>query len=236
MSTSTSIGITERLDEISTAHAGIRAAAEQMTEADARLADHLPGWTRGHILIHLADLSRAFARQARYALKGETIEVYDGGRETRNRSIEANHGRPVEWLREQLDEGLTALEQAWDGLDEDDWQRACAYRNGPLLGTQLAWWRETELHHVDLGTGYRSEQWSKALSAHVVDFLQPRLPKDRTVRVVSQDTDDSWESGDGAEVTVRGDIRTLAAWISGRPSTATPTVEDAVAPELGAWP
>jgi maleylpyruvate isomerase len=90
---------------------------------------------------------------------------------------------------------------------------------------------------VDLGTGYRSEQWSTALSTHVVDYLQSRLPKDVDVRTVAQDTGDSWQSGEGAEVTVRGDVRTLAAWISGRPSATAPTVDGAdTLPELGTWP
>ncbi|WP_406456097.1 maleylpyruvate isomerase family mycothiol-dependent enzyme [Streptomyces sp. NBC_01622] len=228
------IEIPERLKEITAAHERLRAEAAGLTEQDARAAIELPGWTRGHVLIHLADLSRAFARQARYAVEDRTVEVYDGGRPTRDRRIEELHDRPVEWLREQLKEGLTALEEAWAALGPDDWDLPCAYRNSPLFATQLAWWRETALHGVDLGAGDRSEDWSAALSAHVVTFLQVRLPEGTSL--VAEDTGQEWHKGTGDGAEVRGSLRSLAAWISGRPHPAAPTTTAAALPELTAWP
>ncbi|GAA1083077.1 maleylpyruvate isomerase family mycothiol-dependent enzyme [Kitasatospora arboriphila] len=231
------IGTDERLAEIAAAHARIRTATAALTEEQAREAIDLPGWTRGHVLIHLADLAKAFARQARYAARGETVEVYDGGRPTRDKSIEANHDRPVEWLRAQLEEGLTALEEAWAALGPDGWDLPCAYRNSPLLATQLAWWRESELHTVDLGVGRRSEEWSPALAAHVVTFLQPRLPQSPAVALVASDTGLTWGDTAAAAVVVRGDQRALAAWLSGRPTTTPPVADGGAAlPELNAWP
>jgi len=229
------IGTPERLKEITAAHERLRAEAAGLAEDDARTAIELSGWTRGHVLIHLADLSRAFARQARYAVEGKTIEVYDGGRPTRDRRIEELHGRPVEWLREQLEEGLTALEEAWAALGPDGWELPSAYRNSPLFATQLAWWRESELHGVDLGAGHRSEDWSTALSSHVVSFLQPRLPEGTVL--VAEDTGQQWRVGAGDRVEVRGSVRSLAAWISGRPHGSLPATAMGVAlPELTAWP
>ncbi|MCZ2526902.1 maleylpyruvate isomerase family mycothiol-dependent enzyme [Streptomyces sp. HB2AG] len=233
------IDVPERLKEIRVAHDRLRAAAAEVTEERAREAVHLPGWTRGHVLIHLADLSRAFARQARYAAEGRTVEVYDGGRPTRDRRIEELHGRPAEWLREQLEEGLTAIEEAWDALGPDGWELPCAYRNSPLFATQLAWWREVELHTVDLGVGHGSEEWSNALSSHVVAFLQPRLPQG--VVLNADDTGEEWSTAAGGQdlVVVRGPLRALAAWISGRPHRVLPVADGdpaAALPELNAWP
>ncbi|BAJ28092.1 MULTISPECIES: maleylpyruvate isomerase family mycothiol-dependent enzyme [Kitasatospora] len=215
--------------DISDAHRAL--LAEKLTESQARAAIELPGWTRAHVLIHLADLSQAFARQARYAAKGELIEVYDGGRPTRDRRIEELHGRPAEWLNERLAEGLAALEESWAALSEDDWQRPCAYRDSPLWATRLAWWRESALHLVDLDVGRRSEQWSAELSGHVVEFLQSRLPAGTRLEAV--DTGRTW--GEGR--TVRGSLRALAAWISGRPAAERPAaVDGGPLPELTAWP
>ncbi|GAA2496203.1 maleylpyruvate isomerase family mycothiol-dependent enzyme [Streptomyces thermolineatus] len=233
------IDVPERLKEVRAAHDRLRAAAAGVTEERAREAVHLPGWTRGHVLIHLADLSRAFARQARYAVEGRTVEVYDGGRPTRDRRIEELHGRPAEWLREQLEEGLTAIEEAWDALGPDGWELPCAYRNSPLFATQLAWWREVELHTVDLGVGHDSEEWSTALSSHVVTFLQPRLPQG--VVLSADDTGEEWSTAAGGQdpVVVRGPLRALAAWISGRPHRVLPVADGdpaAALPELNAWP
>ncbi|MBD3550038.1 MULTISPECIES: maleylpyruvate isomerase family mycothiol-dependent enzyme [Streptomyces] len=233
------IDVPERLKEIRAAHERLRAAVAEITEEGAREAIHLPGWTRGHVLIHLADLSRAFARQARYAAEGRTIEVFDGGRPTRNRRIEELHDRPVEWLREQLDEGLTALEEAWDALGPDGWERPCEYRNSPLFATQLAWWRESELHTVDLAVGRSSEEWSTALSSHVVSFLTVRLPEGFVL--TAEDTGEEWSTAaEGATpVAIRGSLLSLAAWICGRPHPAVPVVDGdpaAALPELNAWP
>ncbi|WP_438306850.1 maleylpyruvate isomerase family mycothiol-dependent enzyme (plasmid) [Streptomyces sp. HUAS TT11] len=224
------ITVEERLKEITAAHVRLRAAAA-MPERQAREPIGLPGWTRAHVLIHLADLSGAFARQARYAVQGRTIEVYDGGRPTRDRRIEELHDRPVEWLRHQLTEGLDALELAWAALGPDDWALPCSYRDSPLFATQLAWWRETELHGVDLAVGSTAEEWSLPLARHVVTFLQPRLPEN--VRIVSEDTGEQWTSGPGTDTTVTADLRTLAAWISGRPASRLPEGE---LPQLKSWP
>ncbi|MGQ4516192.1 maleylpyruvate isomerase family mycothiol-dependent enzyme [Streptomyces sp. DW26H14] len=228
------IDVPERLKEITAAHERLRAEVAALTEEGAREAVELPGWTRGHVLIHLADLSKAFARQARYGVAGKTIEVFDGGRPTRNRRIEELHGEPVAWLRDQLFEGLTALEEAWAALGPDGWDLPSAYRNSPLFATQLAWWRESELHTVDLGVGRHSEEWSSALSSHIVSFLQPRL--EEGVHLVAEDTGEEWRTGAGDAVTVRGPLRSLAAWISGRPTGTPPTTDGAPLPELNAWP
>src|SRR6478735_200200 len=81
--------------------AELRRAADVVTGIAASLDDaavaapsELPGWTRGHVLAHLAGIANAMARQVEYSTRGERIELYDGGFEGRNRAIElaAGHG------------------------------------------------------------------------------------------------------------------------------------------------
>ncbi|MER7004145.1 maleylpyruvate isomerase family mycothiol-dependent enzyme [Dactylosporangium sp. NPDC000555] len=224
-----------RLAEIDAVHAWIRSAIAGLDEDGVRAPSGLPGWTRAHVLVHLGDLSRAFARQARYARRGETIEVYDGGRSTRDKSIEENHTRDAAWLVEHADTGLADLRDAWSGLSPQDWQRPCAYRDSPLIATQYAWWRESELHGVDLALGRTSERWSAPLAAHVVTYLQPRLGPDAGVRLEAPDAELTWNP-DGA-VTVSAPLTALAAWISGRPAAAAPVVSPSGPPPLlHAWP
>jgi maleylpyruvate isomerase len=219
------------------AHSRLRATAARMTEQDARAASLLPGWTRGHLLTHLADVSTAFARQADNARRGEVRAVYAGGREGRNNSIEAGSGLPIEELRARLDQGLSTLETAWAQLTPADWQQPCGHRDQPLTGTAAAWWRESELHLVDLDVGYQAQDWSPQLCAHVIDFLLPRLPENNAVVLVSKDTGHRWEQGHGPKVVLVGPLHRLTAWISGRPTTQLPAVKDnAKLPELGDWP
>ncbi|MFE5888956.1 maleylpyruvate isomerase family mycothiol-dependent enzyme [Streptomyces sp. NPDC056468] len=227
-----------RLAEITATHARLRADAAALDDTAAREATELPGWSRGHVLTHVGDLARAFARQARYALEGRTIEVYDGGRPGRDAGIERGAGRPAAQLREALDDGLTQLEEAWAKLGPDDWALPCAYRDSDLLATQLCWWREVHIHHSDLGTGYRPEQWGDALGEHLVGYLLPRLPDSRTTVLLSADTERRWEFGTGTPTTVHGTQNTLAAWLAGRSAAQLPKAYGAAdsLPELGPWP
>ncbi|MER7003790.1 maleylpyruvate isomerase family mycothiol-dependent enzyme [Dactylosporangium sp. NPDC000555] len=229
------LDIAGRLAEIGTVHAWLRSAIAGLDEDGVRAPSGLPGWSRAHVLVHLGDLSRAFARQARYAQRGETIEVYDGGRPTRDKSIEENHSRDAEWLRNHAITGLDDLEDAWSALGSADWDRPCAYRDSPLIATQFAWWRESALHGVDLALDNTSEQWSPALSAHVVTYLQTRLGPEPGVGLVA--TDAGLALNPGADVVVTAPLTALAAWISGRPAAVTPSVTPpGELPALHAWP
>ncbi|WP_405810843.1 hypothetical protein OG524_16610 [Streptomyces sp. NBC_01520] len=88
---------------------------------------------------------------------------------------------------------------------------------------------------MDLGAGHRSEEWSLALSSHVVSFLRPRLPQ--STLLVAEDTGQEWRTdGDGATV-IRSSVPALAALISGRPHGTPPTADAGTAlPELNARP
>src|SRR4051794_17136879 len=68
-----------------------------LTDAELTAPSRLPGWTRGHVLAHLADNARAFAVVARRAAEAPADDMDAGGmyasREARDRSIEEGAGR-----------------------------------------------------------------------------------------------------------------------------------------------
>ena len=227
-----------RLAEIASAQVRLRADAAALDDAAVREATGLPGWTRGHGLTHLGDLARAFARQARYAAQGRTVEVYDGGRPGRAASIERGAGRSAAELREALADGLTQLAESWAALRPTDWALPCAYRDADLLATQLCWWREVHIHHVDLGTGYHPQEWGDALGEHIVGYRLRRLPATRTTVRRAGDTGRRWQYGEGPPTTVEGSQHALAAWLTGRPAAHGPTAAGTVGPlpDLGPWP
>lgn len=133
--------------------------------------------------------------------------------------------------QEALEERLAALEASWAGLSAADWELPVAYRNSTLLATQPCWWREIEIHSVDLDFGYGVEDWGLDLSAHVVDHLLSRLPG--AFRLTAEDTGRRREVGSGAAAELSGSQRDLAAWLAGR-RTANPL--NGPMPELGPWP
>ncbi|MDM7832532.1 maleylpyruvate isomerase N-terminal domain-containing protein [Cellulomonas edaphi] len=202
--------------------------ASHLTEAEAHAPVALPGWTRAHVLTHLGDLSAAFARQARYAQRGERIDVYDGGRPGRDASIEAGAARPLPEILDGLRAGFTALEEAWSDLSDEDWSLPCAYRDLDLHATRLCWWRELEVHWVDLEVGRTPADWSFATSGHLVDWLRVRIPVPAVL--TATDSGRTWgESG----TPVEGPQHALAAWLAGRSSGDDLT---GALPLLDPWP
>ncbi|MFH9060709.1 maleylpyruvate isomerase family mycothiol-dependent enzyme [Streptomyces coeruleorubidus] len=79
--------------EVIEAHRVLARLVGPLDDDQVRAASALPGWSRGHVLAHLADSARMFARLAEHALRGELVPAYDGGVDERNAIIEAGAGR-----------------------------------------------------------------------------------------------------------------------------------------------
>ncbi|MGE9363442.1 maleylpyruvate isomerase family mycothiol-dependent enzyme [Isoptericola nanjingensis] len=187
----------------------------------------LDGWSRGHVLSHVANVGAALARQAEHAARGEKIAPYDGGQAGRDAAIEAGAGRTAAEHAAALEASRARLAAAWPAPGDALWSARVAYRDGVLTDALLAWWREARIHSVDAtaGLGDRAlgyDAWDDAFCAHLREFLAVRLPAD----------------GGGLELV--GDARDVAAWLAGRtPEGAVSALRDGVAvplPALGPWP
>ncbi|WP_333769077.1 maleylpyruvate isomerase family mycothiol-dependent enzyme [Streptomyces sp. IBSBF 2435] len=215
-------------------HAKLRGLLAGLTEDAVRAPSALPGWTRGHVLTHVEGVALALARQARYALRGRLIEVYDGGRPARDAAIEAGHGRGAAQLATAVGDALDEAEASWAGVGPDDWQRPVTYRDGTVRTAGLAWWRELEIHTADALLGAGPEDWPPHLCTHLVGFLSVRVPEGIALTLTAVDADLSWRLGDGDPVAAEGRLTDLAAWLAGRlprqPLTGDPL------PRLGSWP
>ncbi|MER7344992.1 maleylpyruvate isomerase family mycothiol-dependent enzyme [Streptomyces aurantiacus] len=226
----------ELMPRVSQAHARLLELADQLDDRQKDAASALPGWSRGHVLAHLAGNARAFDRQARAALRGEDVDLYDGGQAERDRSIERGAARPLAELYEELSLAQRALEDTWGLLTAADWRRAVRFRHATVLDTALARWREAEIHAVDLGVGHRPRDWPVAFALHALDFLAARAPAG--TRLVLRATDDEFTQvlGRGATVEVSGAVRDLAAWLAGRGVDDRLRTTGSALPELGPWP
>src|SRR6516164_11535621 len=70
------------------------ASAAALTDATAREPSALPGWTRGHVLTHVARNADGLGNLLRWARTGTKTPMY-ASREARAASIEAGAGRPA---------------------------------------------------------------------------------------------------------------------------------------------
>ena len=216
----------------------LRTLLPALTEEAVRAPSPLPGWSRGHVLSHLEGVGLALARQARYARRGALIEVYDGGRPARDAAIEAGHRRGAPQFTTALAAAMDEVEASWAALGPDDWTRPVRYRDGVLLDAGLAWWRELEIHTVDLDLGPAFADWSPEFCAHVLDFLAVRIPQGVRLTLSAPESGTDGEPvfahGSGSPVKVTGTPQDLAAWLAGRHPSA-PLAGDPL-PQLGPWP
>jgi maleylpyruvate isomerase len=217
------------------AHRTLEGLVAGMNDRQVAEASALPGWSRGHVLAHLTDNARMFARLAEHALRGELIAGYDGGVDERNAIIEATAGRSAAEHRARLAAHTAGLEATWARATDVDWSRPVTFRDADLAATVFARWREAWIHMVDLELGVRPDDWPEDLAAHAIDFLLSRLPAGTRLR--AEDMGRRWSVGDGPPGTVvTGGVRDLAAWLAGRTPGVSPMVTAEELPALGPWP
>jgi maleylpyruvate isomerase len=219
----------------------VASQAGKLTEEDVTAPSLLPGWTRGHVLAHLAGISNAMARQLEFAGRGETVELYDGGFEGRTKAIEMSAGHTLEQHRADVDSALERALRAFNSLDAGGWQAPISYRGGVVLDGGMALWRELVIHASDLNTGRGPESWSRPFCEHLFDFLSARVPDGQ--RFVLQPLGlPPVTIGTGNRSTViSGMLTDIAAWLAGRePSLgslrASAAADDVDLPELLPWP
>lgn len=216
---------------------------EKWSDTDMRAPSVLPGWTRGHVLTHIARNADGIAATVSGSLRGEIVKRYPGGQEGRNADIEAGSARTsleliadVRDSADRLDRILAAAAdaEAWD-LPTDE---------SRTIGQWLVRrWREVEVHRVDLGGSYAASDWPPSFVSYLVPALAQHLEKrtDNALRVEvtaegSLTTDlpgSTWQVGSDEPTVVAGPDWAIAAWLTGR----TQAVGDALSemPELPPW-
>ncbi|MEU5185282.1 maleylpyruvate isomerase family mycothiol-dependent enzyme [Streptomyces longwoodensis] len=201
--------------------ASVREATDRLLTAvaaldNAALAEpsRLPGWSRGHVLAHLARNADALVN----VLEGRPM--YASG-DARDKDIERDAPRPAAVQLADLRESGARFQEA--GAVPADWSRTVELRNGvtdSAARVPFRRWIEVELHHVDLGIGYELEDLPAEFTEREIDFLTQRFsgnPDVPPTRVT--DGTRAWSTGraaDAPEVTVTGPAADLLGWLAGR--------------------
>ncbi|MFH9730727.1 maleylpyruvate isomerase family mycothiol-dependent enzyme [Streptomyces sp. NPDC017260] len=201
--------------------ASVRDATERLLSAVGKLdnasvteSSRLPGWTRGHVLAHLARNADALVNVF------EGRPMYVSG-EARDADIERDAPRPLDAQLADVRESAARLQDAW--AVPGDWSRTVELRNGitdAASRVPFRRWVEVELHHVDLGIGYELEDLPAEFTERESEFLAARFaghPDVPPTRLT--DGTRAWSTGREAsapEVTVTGRPADLLGWLAGR--------------------
>lgn len=190
----------------------------------------LPGWSRAHVVGHLARNAEALGRLTVWAATGVETPMYSGP-EQRAADIETSSTLAPAVLRVQLKDTADDLEKAFDGLGEA-WQATVRSALGRVIpATQIPWMRVREvwLHAVDLDAGVRFESFPAdlvdALLADVAAVVgaKPDCPPVE-VRLTDRDAVLRLGSADAADQIVEVSAADALGWISGRSKSEFPAL------------
>lgn len=125
-------------------------------------ASRLPGWTRAHVVGHLAMNALSHVRLFEFAARGESGDQYEGGAAGREAGIESASRLPVADLKRELRRAVYALEGVWAGATSVAWQGTGLSAGGNVLQMSdlpFLRWREVVVHLTDLDAGFEPRQW-----------------------------------------------------------------------------
>jgi maleylpyruvate isomerase len=205
----------------------------------------LPGWTRGHVLTHIARNADGLGNLLIWARTGTETPMYPSA-QSRSDDIEAGAGRPAAGLAADVRDSAAAFAAEAAAVPGGAWAtQVRALYGAPfpafvVLERRLS---EVEIHHVDLAAGYSPGDWP----ADYVAIALPRVAKSFAGRedaprclVWAEGTPGPFrigpEQGGSPEVTIHGQPGDVLAWLTGRGGGTRLTVAGGRAlPELPSW-
>ena len=190
---------TERLDDV---------AAPSLCE----------GWSRGHVLTHLARNGEGIAALVRAAVDDSGETMYASA-EARDADIDAGAGRPVEEQARDVRDTAAAVGAELRRLRpehrETRLERVPGVRFIPARHLPFMRLREVVYHHVDLDAGFGFADVDAPLLVVFLDDEVKRLRRcdpapDLTIRTTEGD---EWTVGLGT-TTVSGDRASVLGWLA----------------------
>lgn len=135
---------------------------DQLDDTAFTEPSRLPGWTRGHVVGHLALNARSHVHLLACAMRGEQGEQYPGGAPARADAIDEASAWTPDVARKELRRSVYELEGAWAGASAEAWQGTGLSPSGLVVRIEdlpFLRWRETVVHLVDLDVGYSHLDW-----------------------------------------------------------------------------
>ena len=210
--------------------------AAGLDDESIREASLCQGWTRAHVLSHIARNADALANLVSWAVTGTPRAMYDSP-ESRDADIEAGSTRGAHEIFTDLEDSAARFAAAATGLAGAPERVEVEMRGGrKVLGGQLPTLRlmEVVFHHVDLDAGYTFAEADpgfvkRATTISIGRFKARDQVPSMTLR---SDEGDTWSIGDGAQ-DVTGSNAALLLWLARGDGVGVSS--EAPLPELPSW-
>ncbi|WP_280462861.1 maleylpyruvate isomerase family mycothiol-dependent enzyme [Nocardia carnea] len=230
--------LTSRMEQVAAATSELLATVDTLDDAALTAASTLPGWTRGHVLTHIARNADSLVNLLLWAHTGVETPQY-ASTALRDADIELGAPRPLAEQRADLVESAERLIGMARVPTAEQWQVEVRTRRGrPLPAYRIPWMRlqELRIHHVDLNAGYLPAQWPADFVAELLAEVAADLgarPDAQPFEIQATDTGFGATVGDGDPGRkVAAPAASLLAWLLGRGADETLPAD---LPQLPAW-
>jgi maleylpyruvate isomerase len=214
-------------------------AEADLDEAALGAPSALPGWTRRHLLAHVAANAGALGNLVHWAATGEPTPMYSSP-DARAAGIERGALLPADELGAWLRRSAQTLDDAMTALSDEQWQAPVLTAQGRTVpATEVPWLRAREVyvHGVDLATGLSfGDLPGGFLTALCGDVIAKRgTGPGPAMLLQAVDSGGQWElPGRDEVVRLAGPLAEITAYLTGRAHKLT-TAGGEPAPVLGPW-
>lgn len=210
------------------------ASASELSDDQMREPSLLPGWSRGHVLTHVARSGDGLLNLLTWAETGIETPQYPSV-DARTADIEAGAGRSADELTADIASSAKAFIARARALPDQAWLAEVRAIRGPahpawfVLNRRLF---EIEVHHADLGAGYAPSSWpdwfvSDELYRVTGEHAQNPASPAAVLNDVSSGRQYFLRASDASATAITGTGYALLAWLIGRESDSELAVDPA---------
>jgi maleylpyruvate isomerase len=205
---------------IDAATARLLDTVDQLEDDDWPGATECAGWSRAHVLAHLALNAEALAGALRGLLDEQPTLMYASDT-ARDADIETLAAQPADAIRDRLRSSagtFAAVMVGLPGLAPDaTFERTPGGRLMLAHTVPLLRLREVEIHHADLRAGYGHADWPRETAIRFFEHDVGRYDGP-PVSAQATDLDRAYALGSPAadDPVVSGPVSALAWWLTGR--------------------
>jgi maleylpyruvate isomerase len=209
--------------------------AAGLDDETVRLPSLCEGWTRAHVLSHIARNADALGNLVGWAITGTPRAMY-ASPEAREADIAAGSNRGAQEIFADLEDSAARFASAVTHLAGPPEQVEVEMRRGiKVLAGRLPTLRlmEVVVHHVDLDAGYTFADADPGFVRRAVGISVERMrASDAPSVALISDEGDTWSIDEGHQV-VRGTNAALLLWLAR--GNGAGLSSEAPLPELPAW-
>ncbi len=212
-----------------------------LSDDEMAAASLLPGWSRAHVVAHVALNGLALAQVLDGVGRGQSVAMYRSDEQRDDDIAELVEAGPAE-LRERLLAATTAFGEAVEAMGPARWQGTFSRVPGgplwPASSVVTTRRRELEVHHTDLGAAYTREDWPADFVVELLDTVCEDRAGSGPFRARATDLGREWlvtGDADGSGPVVMGSGADLGWWLTGRGAGEGLSCDSGALPVLGPW-